>query len=276
MAILRDTGAAQSLIVEDALPFSVDSASGDEVLLQGVELGHVSVPLHTIYLQCDLVVGPVTIGVRPSLPVKGVAVILGNDLAGNRVTSDDVAISDSPLPSCAVTRAMAKRMEVGKLKDDERSVHMSNPNGQALGDSVAKELVSAQEITKESESNFVLTRQELIKEQGDDPEIQELCQSAIEEADISTVPRCYFLKQGVLMRKWRPPVVPASQEWSVVYQIVIPRKYCETVLSLAHDTPMAGHMGVNKTHHRVLQHFYWPGISKDVKKLPDLSIGGEA
>ena len=153
---------------------------------------------------------------------------------------------------------MAKRMEVGKLKDDERSVHMSNPNGQALGDSVAKELVSAQEITKESESNFVITWH---------PEIQELCQSAIEEADISTVPRCYFLKQGVLMRKWRPPVVPASQEWSMVYQIVISHKYRETVLSLAHDTPMAGHIGVNKTHHRVLQHFYWPGISKDVKEF---------
>ena len=104
MAILRDTGAAQSLIVEDTLPFSMDSVSGDEVLLQGVELRHVSVPLHTIYLQCDLVVGPVTIGVRPSLPVKGVAVILGNDkLASNRVTSDDVAISNSPLPSCTVT-----------------------------------------------------------------------------------------------------------------------------------------------------------------------------
>ena len=38
-----------------------------------------------------------------------------------------------------------------------------------------------------------------------------------------------------------------SQEWRVVYQIVIPRKYRETVLSLAHDTPMAGHMGVNNS-----------------------------
>ena len=74
---LRDTGAAQSLILEGILPFSMESATGEELMLQGVELGHVSVPLHNVNLECDLVVGLVTIGVRPQLPVKGVAVILG-------------------------------------------------------------------------------------------------------------------------------------------------------------------------------------------------------
>ena len=43
--ILWDTGAAQSLILESVLPFSVDSANGDEVMIQGVELGHLSLPL---------------------------------------------------------------------------------------------------------------------------------------------------------------------------------------------------------------------------------------
>ena len=58
--ILQDIGVAQSLILEDVLPFSSEPANG-EVMLQGVELGHVSLPLHNIYLQCDLVVGPVTV-----------------------------------------------------------------------------------------------------------------------------------------------------------------------------------------------------------------------
>ena len=60
------------------------------------------------------------------------------------------------------------------------------------------------------------------------------------------------------MRKWRPPTVPALQEWSVVYRIVFPSKYCKTVLSLAHESPMAGHLGVNKTHHRILNYSCWP------------------
>jgi len=37
-------------------------------------------------MQSDLVSGPVSVGVRNSLPVKGVNFILGNDLAGDKVT----------------------------------------------------------------------------------------------------------------------------------------------------------------------------------------------
>lgn len=38
-------------------------------------------PLHSVHLQC----GFVKVGVRASLPVKGVTFILGNDLAGGKV-----------------------------------------------------------------------------------------------------------------------------------------------------------------------------------------------
>ena len=30
---------------------------------------------------------------------------------------------------------------------------------------------------------------------------------------------------------------------------------------------MAGHLGVNKTHRRVLNHLYWPGVSTEVKNF---------
>ena len=36
------------------------------------------------------------------------------------------------------------------------------------------------------------------------------------------------------------------------------------VLKLAHEAPLAGHMGRNKTVSRVLQRFYWPNIYLDV------------
>ena len=45
--ILRDTGASQSLLVEGVLPFSDESATGDHVLVKGVELGFISVTLYT-------------------------------------------------------------------------------------------------------------------------------------------------------------------------------------------------------------------------------------
>ena len=56
------------------------------VLLQGAELGTFRVPLHKVHLKCGLVTGAVVVGVRPSLPVQGVSLILGNDLAGLRTS----------------------------------------------------------------------------------------------------------------------------------------------------------------------------------------------
>ena len=41
--ILRDTGASQSLILADTLPFSEKTSSGTSVLIQGVECGFVNV-----------------------------------------------------------------------------------------------------------------------------------------------------------------------------------------------------------------------------------------
>ena len=55
--ILRDTGASQSLILADILPFSEKTSSGTSVLIQGVECGTVNIPLHHVNLSSDLVTG---------------------------------------------------------------------------------------------------------------------------------------------------------------------------------------------------------------------------
>lgn len=69
------------------------------------------------------------------------------------------------------------------------------------------------------------------------------------------------------MRKFRPAEVAADEEWQVVYQIVVPNKYRREILSLAHQNPFSGHLGINKTTLKVLQHFYWPGLRRDVKQF---------
>ena len=50
-------------------------------------------------------------------------------------------------------------------------------------------------------------------------------------------------------------------------QIMIPhdKNIKADVLKLAHDHPMSGHLGVAKSISRLLRHFYWPGITRDVK-----------
>ena len=102
--------------------FSETTFTGTSVHIQGVECGFVNVPLHNIYLSADLVSGSVAVGNRPSLPFKGVHLLLGNDLAGDKVVVNPLLTNTScedqlpdPIkqeisdiyPSCAVTKAMA-------------------------------------------------------------------------------------------------------------------------------------------------------------------------
>ena len=75
-------------------------------------------------------------------------------------------------------------------------------------------------------SNDQLSRSQLRKEQHSDPEISRLFGRALDENEMSQVPVCYYVKNGILMRKWRPPDVSADDEWTVNHQIVVPRAYC--------------------------------------------------
>ena len=49
------------------------------------------------------------------------------------------------------------------------------------------------------------------------------------------------------MRKWRPFDVQADDEWAVYHQTVVPKSYRHEILSIAHESPMSGHLGINKT-----------------------------
>ena len=89
---------------------------------------------------------------------------------------------------------------------------------------------------------------------------------ALPEDEISQVPMCYYIKNGILMRKWRPFDVPADDEWAVYHQSVVPKSYRYEILSIAHESPMSGHLGINKTYHKIINHFYWPGLKSDVSK----------
>ena len=185
-------------------------------------------------------------------------------------------------PACAVTRAMLRArsspntlLEQNEPEDstpsstlDEEQLDLTDTFLDHLpGDSSTSSNYTEKQQVNELSAHSALSQQDLIKEQANDPEVQSLGHYVLSEKEAAVIPICYFWKQGVLMRKWRPPEVPVSDEWKVVYQIVLPHKYRHDVLSLAHETPMAGHLGVNKTYRKVLNHFYWPGVHKDVKSF---------
>ena len=71
----------------------------------------------------------------------------------------------------------------------------------------------------------LVTRSQLCKEQHNDPEILPLLERAFDEKEIDQVPVCFYVKNGILMRKWHPLDFSAEDEWTVNHQIVVLRVY---------------------------------------------------
>ncbi|KAI2645228.1 Retrovirus-related Pol polyprotein [Labeo rohita] len=271
--ILRDTGAAQSFILASTLPFSSQSSCGSDVLIQGIELGIVRVPLHSIYLRSNIVTGLVKVAVRSQLPVKGISLILGNDLAGSKVSTlpevvdvpcasdkDDVLVQEFPsvFQSCVVTCAQARKFE------DEIDLSDSFL-GSEMSDSKAEvENECSSDVIVQPSFDFPFSKQQLISAQKTDETLLTCRSSVVDESDLPKYAIAYFLDDGVLMRKWSPEKV--KHDWSSVFQVVVPQPYRGYILSLAHDHELSGHLGVRKTYHNLLKHFFWPGMKSSVSQ----------
>ena len=81
----------KSNIVKIAQPYSLETSyTGQNALIRWVDMVCISLPLHTMSLECDLVTGPAIVGVMPGLPCEGISLLLGNDLSGAKVTVDPV------------------------------------------------------------------------------------------------------------------------------------------------------------------------------------------
>ncbi|KAL2099462.1 hypothetical protein ACEWY4_005942 [Coilia grayii] len=265
VTILRDTGAAQSVVNEGVLELPLSTSVNRSVLLKGLGGEFKAIPLHKLNLKSELVTGEVVLGVVPSLPVEGIHVLLGNDLASDRVYVNPVVSNlpcDSPetqaleaeypdvFSSCVLTRGQAKAKAFGATSPlVESSVD--------LGDTIVGRVLGGSDKLK-------CNLETLIAEQQNDPSLVQLLQTAASEEEMGEIADGCYLKEGMLLRKWRPPQRPATEQWSVFSQIVLPVCYREEVLKLAHEKPMAGHLGIRKTQERVLRHFYWPRLHSDV------------
>ena len=222
--ILRDTGATQSLLLEGVLPLSVSTSTGESVIAQGIEGGCVNVPLHKVNLVSDLVTGSVVVGTRPTLPIKGVSLLLGNDLAGGKVVADP-KVTSKPItlvstekleevipgifPSCAVTRAMAKKAQE-EPKDCKQSTDVlvdlsdtflnnydhdvqnsSDTNPKARVDSEKQDSIDCQDVS--------LSKSKLISEQENDPELAPLFKLVLPPVELNKVPVGYYVRNGEMV-----------------------------------------------------------------------------
>lgn len=270
--ILRDSAASQSFILEGVLPLGQLSALGSDVPVVGFGMEDLGVPLHRVHLRSDLLSGEVTVGVRPAFPVQGVAFLMGNDLAGGKVLvtpgMTPVPVSQSPdelarkfptvFAACAVTRSRYKKSEEEvDLSDSFLCVNDDLPPSE--GDTEAGVSPELKDLT--------LSREQLGRSQRADVSLSSLFEAAVAAESVDSLSTGFFVKDGVLMRKFTPPEVSPADDWRVSTQVVVPRPYRSEILSLAHETPLSGHLGVRKTYDRILRNFFWPGLKGDVARF---------
>lgn len=277
--ILRDTGAAQSFILADVLPFSNQSFCGSHAICQGLGMGYLKAPLHMVQLSTDLLSGQFKVAVCDNLPVKGVNFILGNDIAGGKVMPvlEVVDVPDSSLmvdeindlsklfPACVCTRAQSRKLtDVVDLSDSFLYTDQmpSNSLSPVIIDSSKKEDHMGQgDLNDGKQLECLVGQAQLVAAQKADPSLQKYFTFLSSKEGTPDSQVGYCLENEVLMRKWCPRNEP---ELRSAYQIVVPTAYRQHVLSLAHDSPWSGHLGITKTYNRILKHFFWPALKKDV------------
>ena len=247
--ILRDTGATQSLMLDSVLPLTENSFTRANVLISGVEMGVLEVPLHEVNIKSSLINGNIVIGMRPSLPVEGISLILGNDLAGEKVMVDPRVVEKPRddekteklaekfpgiFPASVVTRSMKAKKEAIKeqgkeeiglsgtflenidVKFEERNMEKAD---KALMRNESRNVKENIPEKQESESKSVISRQNLIEEQSNDKELLDLFKVVLTPVKPEKVSVGYLIKDNILMRKWSShcvtmgPLLLLKEKW---------------------------------------------------------------
>ena len=73
----------------------------------------------------------------------------------------------------------------------------------------------------------------------------------------------FIIKDKLLYKQFQPTDNPEN----IQHQLVVPTNQRKLVLDTAHSSPLAGHMSVRRTRHRVYSNFYWPGVDRDIKQF---------
>ena len=256
--ILRDTGASRSLLLQGAVQLPDSSYTGERAIIQGVDMKYIPLPLHNINLECGIVNGKVTVGVLHSLPCEGISLLIGNDSAGGKVYPAPV-VCDTPLTEIehpemcnVITRAASKRIEQYENVD--------------VLDGLQDTFLNNSDTNIVHIQNQSCGKKKHITDQQNDETLTSFYDDLVSICDIDDHDVCYYTKSGIFMRKFRLSDAKLDESWRIRHHIVLPQSYRDNVPSIAHDIPLAGHLGVNKTTDRILQHFFWPGIRGSVAK----------
>ncbi|XP_075174834.1 uncharacterized protein LOC142245764 [Anomaloglossus baeobatrachus] len=158
----------------------------------------------------------------------------------------------------AVTRSGSAGSQGASRRSDSSSpsdqVAAESGGGQDTGPGVLTEDVTVSSILATSSQGFQAALEA-------DDSLKALKEQAAQPPSDSDPERVVW-DQG---RLYRATVQQGSPEaWPRDRQLVVPYPFRTELLRIAHEIPMAGHLGIAKTKARLNQHFYWPKMGADV------------
>ena len=98
----------------------------------------------------------------------------------------------------------------------------------------------------------LMSKQEFKKLQEEDKTVMEIKTKLIKDSQTGHN-KHYTVDRGILVNSARA---------GTVKRVVIPEKLQETIIKMAHDSPLGGHMGAKKTIASITDNFYWPKLAK--------------
>ncbi len=81
-------------------------------------------------------------------------------------------------------------------------------------------------------------------------------EAAVDQVENPKARVAFFWDNGILMRRWKSGTYNDEASWNTSFQIVLPSGYRDQVLKFAHETVLAGHLGITKTFKRVSKYFF--------------------
>ena len=263
--ILLDTGCSRTMVSNQLVPLenylegkgvSVRCAHGD---INFYPLAKVEIGVKDLKLIVEAAVAE-----NPTVPV-----LLGTD-----VPELFQLLGRQPEETCpqdvliVMTRARARQqLEEEILRKEKeraagarlRSIEESSNGSPTLSSEVPKR---EDPVEPKSKGILDISADELQRLQENDSTLANIRQMVADEARKGEDSE-YFMKDGLLSRRW----APYGRKEFEIEQLVLPKQLRRTVLELAHEIPLAGHLGKEKTRRRVLRRFYWPNVFGDVDEF---------
>ena len=245
--ILRDTG-NNSIGCREALvnPDDITDKSVDCLVYGGrTERFRVA----KIYIETPFYTGEIYAHVLPdSVADLVIGNIIGLSEEPHEMKTVKHANEDKPdeIAYPAITRAESKRRKEDSPEETQKNA--SIPHEQAVIDIDEPTINQTNAGSDRSEVRF--NHEYMRKAQNTDPELAKL----IKHRDSN-----HIIDNGILYRE-------VNIKGQRHRQMVVPLTYRREILKLGHDSIHAGHLGIASTKKRVMKHFSWKGITKDISE----------